>query len=170
MTLCPCGTGRPFTACCEPYLEGERAAPTAEALMRARYSAFATGRVDFLMETLLPDEEDPADPQSIREWSENSEWLGLEILSTVEGGEEDDEGMVEFIAQYRPRDGSEDEVVEHRERSFFERMDGRWILAHGEVAQEPYRREGPKVGRNDPCPCGSGRKFKKCCGGVTAAS
>ena len=30
--------------------------------------------------------------------------------------------------------------------------------------QAPVIRENPKVGRNDPCPCGSGRKFKKCCG------
>ena len=29
---------------------------------------------------------------------------------------------------------------------------------------EPIRRDNPKVGRNDPCPCGSGKKFKKCCG------
>lgn len=30
---------------------------------------------------------------------------------------------------------------------------------------EPIRRGAPKVGRNDPCPCGSGKKFKQCCGG-----
>ncbi len=29
---------------------------------------------------------------------------------------------------------------------------------------EPFRRETPKVGRNEPCPCGSGKKYKKCCG------
>jgi preprotein translocase subunit SecA len=36
----------------------------------------------------------------------------------------------------------------------------------GEVKLElaPIRREMPKVGRNDPCPCGSGKKFKNCCG------
>lgn len=30
--------------------------------------------------------------------------------------------------------------------------------------QQPYIRENPKVGRNDSCPCGSGKKYKKCCG------
>jgi len=40
---------------------------------------------------------------------------------------------------------------------------GEWRQAFEEV-QQPFVREGPKVGRNDPCPCGSGRKFKKCCG------
>ena len=29
---------------------------------------------------------------------------------------------------------------------------------------QTVRNEGPKVGRNDPCPCGSGKKYKKCCG------
>jgi uncharacterized protein len=32
------------------------------------------------------------------------------------------------------------------------------------VSRGPVRRQAPKVGRNDPCPCGSGQKFKKCCG------
>jgi preprotein translocase subunit SecA len=35
----------------------------------------------------------------------------------------------------------------------------------GELKIElPVRREAPKVGRNEPCPCGSGKKFKACCG------
>jgi len=46
-------------------------------------------------------------------------------------------------------------------RDFFRA--GEWREAFEEV-QKPFVREGPKVGRNDPCPCGSGRKFKKCCG------
>ena len=50
----------------------------------------------------------------------------------------------------------------------------RWIEEHQRAAEQdfplnfsdpniPYEREAPKVGRNDPCPCGSGKKFKKCC-------
>ncbi len=35
---------------------------------------------------------------------------------------------------------------------------------HHHQALRPLTREAPKVGRNDPCPCGSGKKFKKCCG------
>jgi len=50
-----------------------------------------------------------------------------------------------------------------------------FVLGRGEPAQArgggetedgkgvTVRREGKKVGRNDPCPCGSGRKYKKCC-------
>ena len=33
-----------------------------------------------------------------------------------------------------------------------------------ERTQETFKREQPKVGRNDPCPCGSGKKYKHCCG------
>lgn len=36
--------------------------------------------------------------------------------------------------------------------------------SHGQTAMAPFVRDQPKVGRNDPCPCGSGGKFKKCCG------
>lgn len=36
---------------------------------------------------------------------------------------------------------------------------------HSHDVAEPYMRRGPKVGRNDPCPCGSGQKYKKCCMG-----
>ena len=31
-------------------------------------------------------------------------------------------------------------------------------------AQPPYKNKGEKIGRNDPCPCGSGKKYKNCCG------
>ena len=131
--------------------------------MRSRYSAFATGNVDYLMATVIPDENDPVDPEGLREWSEGSEWLGLQILSTHGGGPDDETGDVEFVARFRPKDDPKAKVVEHKERSTFHRQDGQWILAHGEVSREPYRRESPRVGRNDPCPCGSGKKFKKCC-------
>jgi len=40
--------------------------------------------------------------------------------------------------------------------------------AHGH-SPEPYRRETPRVGRNEPCPCGSGKKYKKCCGAAEAS-
>jgi hypothetical protein len=41
--------------------------------------------------------------------------------------------------------------------------------SHDHPPQEPVRRTEAKVGRNDPCPCGSGRKYKKCHGGAAAA-
>jgi len=39
-------------------------------------------------------------------------------------------------------------------------------LSHGDEGAKPatVKREGKKIGRNAPCPCGSGKKYKKCCG------
>jgi SEC-C motif-containing protein len=87
--------------------------------------------------------------------------LGLEICSTEQGGVDDNDGLVEFIASYR-----ENGVVRsHHEISRFKREAGRWYYVDGDAPKvETYVKEQPKVGRNDPCPCGSGKKYKKCCG------
>ena len=77
------------------------------------------------------------------------------------GGPEDSEGQVEFIARYA-MDGTEHV---HREKSQFRRIDGRWYFSNGQkVGATTIRNEGPKIGRNDPCSCGSGKKYKKCHG------
>src|SRR5688572_10372353 len=91
-TACPCRSGRERSACCGPYLDGDRAAPTAEALMRSRYSAHVEGLVDYLRDTLHPDSRGDFDAQATRKWAEKSEWLSLDILSTEGGGEGDDSG------------------------------------------------------------------------------
>ena len=86
---------------------------------------------------------------------------GLEIIGTDRGGENDEEGYVEFVAHYAANGQS----VEHHEHSYFKKLDGEWKFIDGEIeSQEPYVREEPKIGRNDPCPCGSGKKYKYCCG------
>ncbi|MGQ9367414.1 YchJ family protein [Azospirillum sp. ST 5-10] len=158
MTDCPCGSGRALDACCGPYLSGAAPAPTAEALMRSRYSAFATGNIDYLEDTLLPETRADFDRAQIAEWAQNSEWTGLEVRSVADGGEADSEGVVEFVARFRMQ--GKDYV--HHETGRFAKRDGRWWYVDGVMGQRP--RSAPKVGRNDPCPCGSGKKYKKCCG------
>ena len=155
---CPCRSGRSFGACCEPYLAGQSFAPTAEALMRARYAAFATGNVAFLEESLLPGERGDFDREGAKDWSSSSEWTGLEIRRTEAGGESETEGWVEFLASFRQH--GEDRV--HHETGHFRREGGRWYYADGVAGQGTRHVE--KIGRNDPCPCGSGKKYKKCCG------
>lgn len=157
MTDCPCGSQRPFETCCGPYLSGQASAPTPEALMRSRYAAFATGNIDHLERTLLPETRDDFDRNQITEWSKSSEWTGLEVRGTS-GGAGADEGHVEFVAHFRL--SGKDHV--HHETSRFVRRDGVWYYADGIIGQRP--RSAAKIGRNDPCPCGSGRKYKKCCG------
>ena len=155
---CPCGSGSVLEQCCGPYHSGEAVAPTAEALMRSRYAAFVRGLIDYVVATHDPLSRDDVDVEGARAWSEESEWTGLEIVAAKEVG---DEGSVEFIARYR-RDGHD---LEHHEHSTFRREDGVWYYTNGTIARpEPVVREAPKVGRNEPCPCGSGKKFKRCCG------
>ena len=55
-------------------------------------------------------------------------------------------------------------ALEHHERAEFEKIKGEWRFIDGRIiGPEPIRREEPRIGRNDPCPCGSGLKYKKCC-------
>ncbi len=129
--------------------------------MRSRYSAYVVQDVDYVMKTHAPETIDTVDRDGAAAWSREAEWMGLEILETEKGEENDDEGIVEFVARYS-LDG---EVYTHHERSKFRRINGAWFYLEGEmVKSQPMVRETPKVGRNEPCPCGSGKKYKKCCG------
>ncbi len=165
MSLCSCGSGREMPACCGPILARKQPAPTAESLMRARYSAYVAGDVDFVMATTLPACRADSDINAMKAWAEQSEWEGLEVISTSKGGEQDQQGEVEFIARYRLQGVAQ----QHHEKSLFVQEDGVWYFKDGEVlASGPTEKAVPvvnanKTGRNDPCPCGSGKKFKKCC-------
>lgn len=159
MSLCHCGSARPFAECCEPYLAGVRPAPTAEALMRSRYSAFVTANVGYLHDTVAPDQRHDFDHGETETWAKQSEWQGLEVKSADAGGEGDEVGTVEFIARYR----YQGKAYAHHELGRFRREDGRWYYVDGHLNPKPATRQAPKVGRNDPCPCGSGKKHKKCC-------
>ncbi|MGO8694903.1 MAG: YchJ family protein [Rectinemataceae bacterium] len=164
MDTCPCGSGHPYETCCRPIISGSAMAPTAETLMRSRYSAYAKGEIDFIVSSCVRDESGEIDLEATRRWSEKSTWLGLNIVSTDKGGNEDSTGTVEFIATY-VLDGLRDS---HHEISHFVKKDGGWLYESGEMIPETVIREGPKVGRNDPCPCGSGKKYKKCHGAPNA--
>ncbi|MEJ2528816.1 MAG: YchJ family protein [Gammaproteobacteria bacterium] len=161
MAKCHCNSGLDFDNCCGPVLAGERPAATAEELMRSRYSAYVCGEIDYLAESLHPEHRSDYDAAATRRWANNADWLGLEIRSTKDGGESDTEGEVEFIANYRDNGVSHT----HHEISRFKKEAGRWYYVDGDTPKvATYKKEQPKVGRNEPCPCGSGKKYKKCCG------
>lgn len=160
MHPCPCQSGKEYDACCGPVISGERAAATAEALMRSRYSAFAKGEIAYLERSLHPDHRGDYDPNSTKQWAETSEWIKLDVLDTSAGGPDDEEGTVDFVATYRQKDNT----CVHHELAHFQRKNGVWYYTDGKIVTPgTVRNEGPKVGRNDPCPCGSGKKYKKCC-------
>jgi SEC-C motif domain protein len=159
MNICPCGSGAAYSDCCEPVITGARPAETAEQLMRARYSAYAGVQMDFIFETTHPDYRQGYDHDGTKEWAKNSEWLGLEIIATDKGGHEDSVGEVEFVARFKDKNVAR----EHHECGQFKRKSGKWYFTEGAV-MKPKPLSVVKIGRNDPCTCGSGLKYKKCCG------
>ncbi|MDY0375600.1 MAG: YchJ family protein [Desulfobacterium sp.] len=161
MRPCPCCSNLPFDQCCEPLIRGTIAATTAEQVMRSRYTAYTEGEIAYLKTTTHPDGLADFDEQATRSWSEGSLWKGLEIIATEGGGPGDDQGIVEFLARFTQKD------VEHKhhERAIFKREGREWLFLDGNpVKPKPVKNSSPKVGRNDPCPCNSGKKYKKCCG------
>ena len=89
MTDCPCGSAAAFADCCEPLIQGRAKAATPEQLMRSRYSAFATGAVDYIVATTHPEQCKDLDRNVLEQWSKNSKWLGLAIHvhQFAEGGD-----------------------------------------------------------------------------------
>ena len=147
---CPCGSSLSLAECCGRYHAG--AAPeTAEALMRSRYSAYVLGLIDYLVTTTLPAQQAVLEREAMVQWSAQSQWLGLSVEAHQPLGGDPEHARVTFVARWRDATGEH----AHRERSAFVRRDGRWYFIDPTV---PLR-----AGRNDPCPCGSGQKFKKCC-------
>ncbi|MEM6985341.1 MAG: YchJ family protein [Pseudomonadota bacterium] len=162
MNECACGSGATYAACCQPYIEGVKPAETAEVLLRARYTAHAVAAIDYIVNTTHADSRAEVDVEATRRWAERSEWLGLEVRATERGTAADDVGTIEFIANYRDAQGRRQA---HHELAEFARQDGQWFFKDAVApSTEPVRRSVPKVGRNAPCPCGSGTKYKKCCG------
>lgn len=158
---CPCGSGKKYGDCCEPIISGAKKAPTAESLMRARYTSYVVGAIDFIIDTCTTNgNERDIDRKATEDWSKNSTWHGLQILHTEKGGENDTEGLVEFEATYTLRHMKE----KHHETANFKKVDGTWFYDTGKLRVQTRVREGRKIGRNEPCPCGSGKKYKNCCG------
>jgi SEC-C motif-containing protein len=153
---CPCGSGKLFGDCCEPVISGQRLAATAEQLMRARFTAHVTHDALFLHRTYRPTSgqkfvEDPSAP--------TLQWKKL-VVHAHEPGANPDTAFVSFTA-YGEEQGIE-QVLE--EKAEFVRQHGALIYTRAvREGPVPYKAAVPKPGRNDPCPCGSGRKYKQCC-------
>ena len=129
--------------------------------MRARYSSYVTGDILFLKTSATKEVQEDFNEAASKAWSRAAEWHGLEIIRTEGGGPRHKKGVVEFRALYT----ANGEFCNHHEVSNFVKEPDGWKFADGElVGETPIVREEPKVGRNDPCPCGSGKKYKKCCG------
>jgi SEC-C motif domain protein len=162
MTNCPCCSDKDYAVCCEPFIEDKSIPPTPEALMRSRYTAYTQANMAYIKKTMKGKVLRAFNATDAKQWALTSTWQGLEIIEAPKVKDDDTIGFVTFVAKYL--DGNEpQELYEHSE---FSKEGGRWFY----VQEHPYEPNKPepatssKVGRNDPCTCGSGKKYKKCCG------
>lgn len=159
LELCPCCSGEIFAKCCKEIVAGNKIAETPLALMRSRYTAHACKNMPHIIRTMrgkalkLFDEE-----KTHEEWFEQSVWQKLEIIDAPEVNKHSKEGIVEFKA-YSVFKGVEQVL---HERSKFMKLNNQWYYVAGQNKQA-HISSSKKVGRNDDCPCGSGKKYKKCC-------
>ncbi|CFQ89842.1 Predicted metal-binding protein related to the C-terminal domain of SecA [Yersinia frederiksenii] len=149
---CPCGSAIEYKKCCEPYHLSTQVAASPAILMRSRYSAYAKKNVDYLIKTWHPDCNAQEWRAGIEQSFANTLWHRLIVITETTGSHED-EGFVEFIAHFTDDNKAQRSVM--HERSRFLRIEKNWYYIDG---------VRPSVGRNDACPCGSGTKYKKCCG------
>ena len=171
MKDCPCGSDFPYTDCCGPLIRGTVVPDTAEDLMRSRYTAFTQKNWEYLVITSHPEEKKEMARLGSDLIDDGVVWKRLEIMNTRAGGHGDTEGQVDFVAHYT----KEDTEQTLRESSRFYKVNGRWVycrkdstltpvpVSHATKPKTVVRGEA-KIGRNQPCPCGSGKKYKKCCG------
>lgn len=156
MRDCPCGSGNSYDICCDRLISGGVKASSAEELMRSRYTAYADKNIDYIMNTTHPEKVGELKKDELQEWADNTVWERLEIR-----GSDEENGVVDFIAYFRDND----QTVRHHELAQFKKHEGDWYFFDSQFPKaETVVNSTVKVGRNEKCPCGSGKKYKKCCG------
>ena len=118
---CFCGNPAPFSECCQLFVSGKEFPETPEQLMRSRYSAYATGEIDYLIESTHPSTRKLYSLADIEGWMRSNKWLKLEIISCVGA-------IVEFKAHFV--EGLNSPEI-HHERSTFQKENGRWYFLDG---------------------------------------
>lgn len=156
LTRCPCGSTKPYADCCQPFHQQAAVAATAKQLMRSRYSAFFYHLTNYLLTTHHPDFHVPNEALTLKKTLNESTWIALDIISHHAGTSNDLQGAVEFKA--RCLEGKV--VSELHAGSNFIKESGQWYYTDDQFRYFNVI----KIGRNDLCSCGSGKKFKKCHG------
>ncbi|MDC1106183.1 YchJ family metal-binding protein [Prolixibacteraceae bacterium] len=158
--MCVCGKVEDYNSCCGRFISRKEKATTPEELMRSRFTAFSLGEVEYIIDT-----ERLAKPNTsagLKSWCDTVTYTKLDVLSSKELR---DKGEVHFKAYYK--EGFEQTILE--ERSQFIKENDKWVYVSGNAKTQTVDAMNTissdrKMGRNEPCWCGSGKKFKKCCG------
>lgn len=156
--LCYCCSKKPYSECCAPKHTGVAIAETAEALMRSRFSAYCINNWVYILKTYAKSQRKALNEQTLEDSAQGTKWLSLSVVTPPskphQGGRTTDQ--VEFKAYY---------TLQHKpylmhETSDFIVEDGEWRYTTGTMHSDSGLL---KTGRNDPCFCGSNKKYKQCC-------
>lgn len=124
MEFCPCGTHKPYQTCCGLFIDETALPATPEQLMRSRYTAYATGNINYIAKTMRGPASKNFDPENAKIWADQVTWLSLKVLKT---NFHLDKGFVEFIASYEDN-GKKQKI---HELSQFSLINGRWYYTMG---------------------------------------
>ena len=153
MKICPCGKGKEYLQCCGRYIEGNELPNSPEELMRSRYTAYTLANMEYIQATMKEPASNDFDAASVKQWAQQVKWLKLEVINVTPVA--NNRGEVEFITDYC----LQNKYYQLHEASEFLFAEGRWYYIDGQLEANIA-----KVGRNESCPCGSQKKYKKCCG------
>lgn len=123
--LCPCGSSALFLDCCDPYLRDQQWAPTPEALMRSRYTAFVVHNVPYLEATMKPPASRKFNVKETAEFIESVQWQGLTVFQSKLKSPTC--GYVSFDAVYT----LQGKTVHICEKSEFHKINDRWFYVDG---------------------------------------
>ncbi len=154
--FCLCGSGLQYSLCCGRYHNGDAIPPTAESLLRSRFTAYAQRNAAYLLASW----DKTKRPAEIDFTQETAEWQKLQILSIKKGAAWDSKGLIDFKAFYQ-QDG---EAYFMHEISRFSKIGQHWFYLDGVIKAVGKVSSATNLGKNAACGCGSGKKFKRCCG------
>ncbi len=125
---CPCTSKSTYDRCCQPFIDGKKSPETAALLMRSRFTAYALGKVDYLLRTTEATERAKLDREELTGYCKSVRCVSLKIISTEKGGPADDLGTVKFHASLQVNGKRQ----LHVELSRFVRENGAWVYVDGD--------------------------------------
>ena len=160
---CFCCSSKPFQACCEPFIKGDKTPVTAEQLMRSRFSAYATAQYSYILDTYTKEKQQGLSVDDLAQSAQDAKWFALQVhdAQSEESAEPNTSATlhsdtVEFTAFYF----EDKKMYQLHETSNFRVENGAWRYHDGTLHDDCGK---VKYGRNLPCVCGSNKKFKQCC-------
>jgi SEC-C motif domain protein len=148
--LCYCGSSKTFEACCQPFIAGLKPVESCEQLMRSRYSAYCSHNINYIYNSYHSSSKTENSQSALAAFAKQCHFIELCIMSSERA---ENEGFVSFTVKYLQHNT----LCQFTERSRFI-LEDTWYYVDGVLSDNTP----VKIGRNELCPCGSGKKFKQC--------